>query len=161
MKRTIITLMTLLACLSASADWKYSTPTDAMTSKPIKLAVLQSDNSLDLDRPYSGVNYGNLVIRQSPRQGLDIMFSVDKGQIICDRYNGCAVSVRFDDAPPMRFNAGGSSDHDSKVLFLRNESKFVAAAAKAKRILVQVVIYQAGQQVLEFSSPKPLEWKPK
>lgn len=158
MKKIIVTMAGLLMCLGANADWQYVSDTDTMTGKPTKIAMIESVNSLALGSPYKGENRGGLAVRQTPKQGLNVIFKIDKGQLICDSYHGCQISVRFDDAPPVRFTAGGTTDHSSTTLFIHNERKFVAAAAKAKRILVQVVIYQAGQNILEFKTAKPLEW---
>lgn len=158
--KKIIVLGAALSCLSAYADWKYSDLTDAMTSKKTKLASQVSINTLSLSRPYQGENFGRIFVRQHPTEGLDVLLTVDKGQIICNNYNGCNVSVRFDDSPPVQFSAGGTTDHSSTTLFLKNEKKFIASASKANRILVQLTMYQAGQQVFEFFAAEPLIWKP-
>lgn len=151
----------VLAAGSANADWLYHTQEDKMTSKPTKVAMLESTNSLSLGFPYSGKNMGTLYVRQHPKSGLNVIFTVDKGQILCRSYESCSISVRFDANQPVRMSAVGSSDNDSKVIFIENESKFIAAAKKAKKILIQVTMYQAGNQVLEFESTKPLEWPQK
>lgn len=143
---------------AARADWQYATQEDKMSSKPARYAVLESNSSLDLPFPYSGKNFGRLQIRQHPKSGLNVLVSVDKGQVLCRSYDGCKVTVRFDDAPPVSFSGTAPADHSSTTVFIENEQRFVAAAKKAKRILVQLTMYQAGNQVLEFHSSKPLEW---
>lgn len=155
--RSWVFLMGLLVASAAHADWSYSEDVDKMTGKTARYAIARSSNSLSLSFPYAGANYGQLQVRQHPKYGLDVIVFVDKGQLLCG-FDGCSVSVRFDDAAPMRFRGNGPADHDSKVLFLSPASKFIASAKKAKRVLVQLNIYQGGEQVLEFGTPTPLVW---
>lgn len=156
-----VIVLALLVARAAQADWQYTERTDPMTSKRTLFAVLESNNSLSLDFPYRGENHGQLTVRQHPKWGLDVIFQVEKGQIMCSSFRGCGITVRFDDSPPVRFDANESADHDSKVIFLSNEGRFISAASKAKRILVQVNMFQNGAPILEFHSSKPLEWKPR
>lgn len=143
---------------AACAEWQYEKDADAMTGKSSARARMQSDNSLDLDFPYKGANFGYLQVRQHPRYGLDVIFSINKGQLMCPSYSGCSVMVKFDDKPPVRFNATGPEDNSTTVIFLGNAPRFIAEAQKAKRILVQPTIYHAGAPVLTFTTGKPLEW---
>lgn len=131
-----------------------------MTSKEMKLAAIVSDNSLNLPFPYnSSNNFGELQVRNRPGKGTDVIFSIQKGQIICPSYgDGCTVTVRFDQAPPIKFGGIGPTDNSSDTVFLHDTKRFIAGASKAKKILVQVTMYQAGSQTLEFSPPSGLVW---
>jgi len=159
MKKIIIAMILGLAYLTASADWQYVADTDAMTGKPMNAAMLRSSNSLNLGFPYKGENHGSLMVLKDKAIGFGLGLSVEKGQIICDAYSGCTVAFRFDEAQPIKFHAITMKDYSSTHLAFRDGRRFVAAAAKAKRILVQITMYQAGEQVLEFQTSKPLEWK--
>ena len=143
-----------------TSNWDYSVDVDKMTSKESKFSSLTSDNVLRLDFPYKdSSNYGNLTVRNMPSSGTNVLVSVSKGQIICPGYgDGCTVTVRFDQAPPVRFGAIGPSDHSSTVFFIRDTKRFIAGAVKAKKILIQFTMYQAGSQTLEFSTAIPLVW---
>lgn len=152
-------LATIMATSGAAmADWKYDATTDKMTGKSGRTASLTSENSLALDFPYRGTNHGHLTVRQHPKYGLDVVLQVQKGQILCSSYAGCPVEIKFDDAKPVRFSGTEPADHSSDTVFINNPEKFIAAAQKAKTILVQVNMYQAGAPVLEFKSSTPLEW---
>jgi hypothetical protein len=140
-------------------NWRLDTSEDQMTGKPIRSAYAISLNSLALDFPYRGLNYGQLTVRQHPKYGLDVIVSVEKGQLLCGSYDGCTVQVRFDDAPPANFSANGPADHSTTSLFLSNPKRFIAGASKAKHIRVAFSMYQSGTQVLEFSTPAGLEWR--
>lgn len=138
------------------AQWHYKESTDKMSGRQIKSAMIESSNSLSLDFPYGGRNHGNLLVRQHPQYGLDVIFYVDKGQIPCTL--GCTGQVRFDDGKPQRVRLDPPADHDSTTVFIQNPRAFIASAKKAKRILVQVTMYQAGSPILEFDTPESLKW---
>lgn len=147
-----------LVCFSAAAEWHYRTDLDKMTSKEVRVATIQSSNSLELSSPYAGRNHGYLSVRQHPKYGLDVIVGIQKGQLLCRSYDGCAVLVRFDAAPPIKFSASSAADHDPTLIFLNDSRRFIAQAQKAKRILVQAAIYQNGDQILEFNAGTPLKW---
>lgn len=158
-KQFFVFLLALVSMAASAGQWRYQDEADKMTGKMASYATLLSDNSLALGFPYQGVNHGTLTVRRHPKYGLDVLVSVDKGQILCRSYDGCAISVRFDAGQPQRFSAVGSADHSSEVVFITNRSRFIASARKARKILVQLPMYQSGEQVLEFSSPVELVWK--
>lgn len=151
----------LFCCGAAQADWSYDDSVDAMTSKRTSLATVRSNNSLNLDFPYKGTNHGRLMVRRHPQHGVDVIFIVDKGQIICSNYRGCEITARFDEQNPIKFNAVEPADNSSNTLFLKDHNRFISLASKAKRILVQVNMYQNGLSILEFTSAQPLAWPPK
>lgn len=160
MKSTIVFLMAVVfGCAQARADqWDYRVATDKMTGKASNFASITSNNSLSLEAPYSGPNYGRLIVRKHAQHGLDVLVSITKGQILCPSYSGCSVKVRFGDGQPMTFSANGPEDLSSTTVFLRNAQKFIDQTKKTKSIKIQMNIYQAGGQVLEFESPIPLVW---
>lgn len=143
---------------SAHADWQYTTSTDPMTSKAMSLAVLESNNSLELSFPYNGSNYGRIAVRQHPQDGLAVIISVGKGQILCSAFSTCDVLIRFDDKPAARYPATPSSDGNPRFVFLKYSSGFIKEARNAKSTLVQLDMFQQGSQVLRFFSAKPLDW---
>ena len=149
-----------LTSLANAANWSYRVERDEMTSMYWEYAQVRSDKTLNLAFPYtSNINYGTLLIRKrEDKLNPEIYFLVDKGQILCPSYgDGCQVSVRFDEAQPVRFEGKGSSDHSGTEVFIRYSSGFMASAKKAKKILIQVIMYQAGRQTLEFTTTEPLQ----
>ena len=142
----------------AQDGWVYKEETDKMTSKVNKYAILVSTSSLSLSSPYQGQNYAALRVRQRAGSSPEVMLTITKGQMMCRSFSPCAIKVRFDDAPPVTFRGVGSSDHDPTVAFIESESKFIAAAAKAKTILVQTEIFHNGAPIMEFKTSAPLAW---
>ena len=159
MKKFALSLAATFMAFAGHADWRYDESTDKMTGKSSKSASITSDNSLSLSFPYSGKNHAFLTVRQHPQYGLDVILQIQQGQILCSSYGGCPIQVKFDDAPPIRFNGVPSADHDSTTIFFQGANKFINQAAKAKKILVQANLYQAGAPVLEFSTKESLVWK--
>lgn len=154
-----IFLAAIAVAAPAFAGWEYETKKDVMTGKTDSIATLRSQTSLHLTFPYQGENFGTLIVRKHPRLGTDVIYTVQKGQILCSTYRGCDVLVRFDDRPPITFGGNESSDYDRKIVFLKNPTRFITEASKAKTIRVAVTLHDNGQQALQFDSAKPLEWK--
>lgn len=160
MKMFLTAVLSTAFAASASA-WTYQVDVDKMTNKKTSYALAQSTSSLNLGFPYQGRNMGLLTVRQHPQYGLDVIFSVDKGQLTCSSYSSCEVLVKFDDGKPVRFSGTEPADNSSDTIFLDNKKRFIDAAKKAKKILVQVQFFQQGTHVLEFSVPGSLVWPPK
>lgn len=159
--KKFIAAIALCTIGSSALAWTYTVKEDKMTGKKTSVANVQSNGSLSLPFPYQGRNMGYLVVRQHPQHGLDVMVQVDKGQMLCSTYSGCDVLIRFDDKKPARFSGTEPADNSSDTIFLNNTKRFIDEAKKAKKILVQVQFYQAGNQVLEFDVASPLVWPPK
>lgn len=135
-------------------NWIYHQSTDKMTSKSIKFAQIISNESLDLEFPYEGRNYGHLTLRK--KDGLNIYLEIDKGQIIGD-YENKFITVRFDQEKPIKFSYSEPQDGSSNFIFIDNEIKFLSKLKKSKKTLILLPLYQAGNQILEFNT-KDLKW---
>jgi len=138
-------------------SWRYETKTDPMTSNETRTATLRSTNSLSLGFPYDGRNYGFIQVRQHPRFGLDVIISVEKGQIMC-RTGECNVTVRFGEAQPVVYSGSEPADNSSNIVFINNARGFINNASRAEKILVQMSFFQSGTHILTFDPPEPLKW---
>lgn len=159
MKKLLAIILLFVGTVATATDWEYISSPDEMTGKPVDMAFIESSNSLDLGFPYKGKNHGTLAIRR--KNGIDVMFKIEKGQILCDSYHGCSINIKFDEKPPQRFRATTSADHSRNLLFLKETARFITEAQKVKQILVQPLIYEAGEKILIFYSNHPLQWKAK
>jgi len=135
-------------------NWEYQEDIDKMTSKTTKFASITSNESLNLDSPYDGLNYARLVLRKKER--LDIYVSVDKGQIT-GSYDNLYVMVRFDDEKAIQFSYSEPQDHSSDLIFIDNEIKFLSKLKKSKKVLISIPFYQNGNQIVEFNTAD-LKW---
>lgn len=146
---------------SAGDRWSYESTTDKMSGKSMDVATLASQDSLNLPFPYAGTNYAHLMIRRHPQYGLDVIYSVQKGQILCPSYSGCTVKVKFGDKAPVSFSASPSDDRDTTYVFLRDAKRFIASAKSVDSFLIQPPLYKGGAAVSEFRSTDKLVWPPK
>lgn len=131
--------------------WEYTTQKDTMTQKEVWGAMVKSSNTISLDFPYSGPQNAMVTLRQHPERGNSVIFQIERGQLLCDSYDGCSVLVRFDNQPAEKFRALTAEDHSTTVLFIQNYERFVRKLAKAHKLFIQVVLYQNGKQTFEFN----------
>ena len=93
---------------------------------------------------------GTILIRKHPKHGNDVIFRVNRGQLICDGYCGCDVSVRFDDKKSVSVHANTPSDRSSDTLFLRGYEKLLKGMKSSKRMLIEATFYKQGLVTFEF-----------
>lgn len=131
-------------------NWSYAQEEDSMSAGKIYFARTSSINSVNFDFPYEGEQHALLTLRTDPKYGKDIIFEIEKGQILCSSYDGCNIPVRFDSKKTIYFQAVPSVDHNSTVIFIKNYSLFVQNLLHSKRLRITPTIYQEGVPVFEF-----------
>ena len=122
-----------------------------MRGTTTRYAQLVSENTVDLDFPYGTVN-GQILVRRRPKDGLNVMFTVDKGQILCHSFGDDHISVKFDDGPVKRYSCTGTSDGSSETSFIENASGFLSNLKKAKRTIIEAEFFQKGNQQFTFET---------
>lgn len=132
------------------SQWSYSQIADAMSKGTIYHAVVSSTNTVDFKFPYAGAQHARLNLRVDPRNGKDVIFSIEKGQILCHSYEDCTVLVRFDDEQATNYSAVGAADNSTETIFIRNYDRFIGKTLKAKQVRISTNIYQQGAPVFEF-----------
>jgi hypothetical protein len=145
------------------SQWIYSQSIDPMVKGTTYQARVLSTNIVNFSFPYTGAQRGQLTLRTHPRFGRDVIFSIERGQILCRSYEDCTVLVRFDEEPAAKYSAVGAADNSTETIFIRNYNRFVEKLGKAKRVRVSVDIYQQGAPVFEFdvSDFAPDKYRPK
>ena len=139
-----------------ASSWTYNEYTDALHDKKTKTACTTSINEVNLDFPYHNVT-ANLCIRKGPKYGLDAYVTLNgDGQILCD-LESCTVQVRFDKEPVRIFSGAESADHSSNIIFIENTARLVASLKKSNTTVVELKLYQAGNQDVTFNT-KGLVW---
>lgn len=131
-------------------QWSYSHDKDQMTGRTTDFAIVRSSNTVRFQFPYAGTQHGSLTLRTHPRHGKDVIFQIERGQVMCRSYEDCSILVRFDDAPPVRYAAVGASDNSTETIFIRGYSKFVERLSKAEKVLISIEIYRQGSPTFEF-----------
>jgi hypothetical protein len=134
-----------------TSRWDYSQFEDEMGSGKVYTATIQSTNTINLDFPYNGEQHGLLTLREHPKHGKDVIFKIERGQLLDSEYNDPVV-VRFDSDKSLNFSSVGASDHSTETLFLRGNafSVFTTRLKTAKTVRIQTPIYQGGNQVFTF-----------
>jgi hypothetical protein len=132
------------------SQWSYSHDSDEMTGKTTHSATVASENTVEFGFPYQGSQHARLTIRRHPRFGNDVVFSIEKGQLLCPSYDGCTVLVRFDEGEPVSFSAAGAADHSSETLFIQNYDRFLSKMRAAKAVRISPKVYQQGSVVFTF-----------
>lgn len=142
-------------------QWSYNRSDEGMSGKAVVTAWVESSNTINLGFPYTGSQNGTLTLRRHPRWGNDVIFRIERGQILCHSYGDCRINVRFDDGKVMRFNGNPPEDNSSEVVFIPAFSTFTKQLPTAKRVKIEVSIYQAGNNVFDFdvSGFKPEKFK--
>jgi hypothetical protein len=135
---------------SPEDKWSYQSNEDSMTSKPVRYAAIESENTVEFDFPYTGSQRGTLTLRQHPTHGFDVIFTIQKGQLLCQSYQDCQIRVRFDEDQPEAWSAVGPSDNSTTAILLHSESRFLQRLRKAKTVRIQVPVYQEGSPSFEF-----------
>lgn len=140
---------------SLESKWSYSSSEDPMTSKNIKLAEVPSENTVEFGFPYTGKQVGNLIIRNHPTHGLEVIFMIGNGQIFCNSYSSCNIQIRFDDKKLENWKAIGPADNSNKMLFFENKKKFLKKLSSSKVIRIKVPFFQQGEPVFRISCWRP------
>lgn len=132
------------------SQWSYSHVADAMSKGTSYHAVVSSTNTVEFKFPYAGAQHARLNLRTDPRYGKDVIFNIEKGQILCHSYEDCTVLVRFDNEQATNYSAVGAADNSTETIFIRNYDRFVGKILKAKQVRISTNIYQEGAPVFEF-----------
>jgi hypothetical protein len=69
---------------------------------------------------------------------------------LCRAYDGCHATVRFDGEPAERVELVEPSDNSSDTVFVSEARPFIAKLKKAKKVIVELEIYEAGRPQFEF-----------
>ena len=143
----------------SKSHWIERTSEDAMTDATNVWMSLLSDNQHEFEFPYNGGAKLQIDVRYRKQDGSQVILTLSKGQLQTTNYsNGNNVIVRFDDDAPMTFSTSEPADYSSSYLFLNNPRKFINRAKTAKKIKVQVPVFDEGQPVFEFEPAEPLKW---
>lgn len=128
-----------------------------MTDRATRFACTVSTNQVQQNWPYQATPV-RLCIRSSPKFGLDVYATLlGDGQIICRSYSQCTTKIRFADRAQQTFSAADAADGSSNVIFVTNAARFVEGVKTANVTRMELTIYQAGTQVIEFPT-HGLEW---
>jgi hypothetical protein len=134
---------------SSVGNWSYNEDADKMRGTTTKFARLSSDNDVSEEPPYSD---GPMQLNLRRKAGvIDAYLTID-GQFTCSTYSDDTVSVKFDDGKVLRYACAEPDDGSPGVIFIQNASGFLAHLKSSKHMVIEVQIWQRGNQQLEYST---------
>ena len=132
------------------APWSYSTNEDKVRGGTTYYATTTSTNSIHQNPPYDPATTMDIMVRKSPAYGTDVILTISSGQMMCPSYEGCTGTVRFDDGQARQIWFNGPADSSSDTIFVEDAQSFIAKLKKAKKIVVEKTLYEAGNPQFEF-----------
>jgi hypothetical protein len=146
--------MTAIADGAAKAEpeaaWSYSTDVDKVRGGTSYFATTTSTNTIHQDPPYDSDTSMRMTVRRMPSSGTDVVINISSGQLMCPSYEGCSGTVRFDNGPAQRVRFNGPADSSSDTIFVIGAKAFVAKLKKAKKVIIEKTLYEAGNPQFEF-----------
>jgi hypothetical protein len=132
----------------AKPNWTSGTNTDKMDGKITKYTYTDSKNLIDFEFPYNGGSQGTIVVFNSG----GVKFMVNKGQLICNNWEGCQVRIKIDNRPPKQYTFCADVNYNSERIWMCNGSntQFIKELAGASKVMVEPEFFQAGNKVYEF-----------
>lgn len=141
----------------AASNWNYRADDDKVRNATTYFATTTSTNRIFQNQPYDAETTMDITLRQSPREGTDVILTISSGQMMCPSYEGCTATARFDDGPAQTIGLLGPSDNSSETVFVNGAKSFIAKLRKAKHVVIEKTLYQAGNPQFEFAV-EGLKW---
>lgn len=135
---------------SEPSKWSYSTDEDKVRGGASYYATTTSTNSIAQPFPYDSSTTMTITVRKSPAHGTDVVLTVSSGQLMCPSYEGCTGTASFDGGPAQRISFAGPADNSSDTIFIEGAQSFIAKLKKAKHVVIEKTMYQAGNPQFEF-----------
>lgn len=132
--------------VKVAIPWEYSEIKDEMSGKVTKFATKKSENTVNFDFPYRGAQHGTISILDNKT----VLFSVEKGQIIChggSDYGTCLVRVKFDNNKEKYVNASEFGDRSTTIELTGLGFKELKSS---KKLMIQVEVFQNGYPMFTF-----------
>ncbi|WP_150538862.1 hypothetical protein [Actinobacillus vicugnae] len=139
--------------------WEYRQKRDELRDATTHTATLISSNTIDFGFPYNDSSM-NLTLRQDPKYGNDVIFSVN-GQFNGCMIESCKITVKFDSEKLESYRMVGSDGGDNSTLFIENPKSmktFVEKLRKSNKLIVEASFYNYGKGQFTFAT-QGLEWK--
>lgn len=138
------------------SNWDYSTSFDEMTEKTMYFATATSINSHEFEFPYNGGAFLYLIVRNMNGKN-EVLVQISKGQIH-GSLNNEVIRFKFDDGKPESYYFSSADDGSSDIAFIAQSSKLISKIRNAKKVKVDVPVFQEGRPVFDFNI-EGLKWE--
>jgi len=132
--------------VAATPSWTHGENKDQMSGKVSKFATKKSDNTVNFEFPYQGVQRGTIMAMDDA-----VLFYVQKGQVICNggsEFGTCLVKIKFDDNKERYINAKTLGDNSTTIKF--TEPGFLKNLKQSKKLMIEVEVFHNGYPVFIF-----------
>lgn len=151
----IISVVIFLVSQNVFAKWSYRTSRDEMRGTINTYAHVDSTNRVLLNFPYQGGTRTRLLLRKRADEELAVMIRIDRGQLPC--YDDCIITSKFDDDTVVDWTGSGSESGGNHVIFIDDANKFLMRLRSAKRLMIEVNIFNRGPTQFSFDT-QDLKW---
>jgi hypothetical protein len=131
---------TAYAAPTKTDTWSYTTDEDKVRGGTSYFASTTSTNTVHQDSPYDSETTMRMTVRRMPSSGTDVVLAISSGQLMCPSYDG----------PAQRISFSGSADNSSDTIFVDGAKAFVGKLKKAKKVIIEKTLYEAGEPQFEF-----------
>lgn len=138
------------------SNWDYSEDEDKMEGNKQFFASTTSTNTVEFEFPYDGGSNMNIVIRNLGKEN-DAILTISKGQFLTSISDGQSFKVKFDNEKTSTFYFASASDGSSDIVFINNSAGFISKIKKAKKIMLEIPFFDAGNKIFEFNV-EGLKW---
>ncbi len=140
-----------------ASNWDYEESKDEMRGSVSYFAQSSSINNIRLDFPYEGGTSLFLIVRNTPDNVNEVLFSTNNGQLWCE-YNNCYMSAKFDNGEVKRYPLARAAAGSSETMFLDGSIEaFIQDLKKSNTAMLEIGFFNYGNQQFEFET-SGLEW---
>jgi hypothetical protein len=132
------------------SKWEYYEEPDEMGRGVKKSAHVDSLSTLSFQSPYQGPQLMRLVLQNSPKYGKVAYVKIERGQFMFTSYDDVAMTVRFDDGKPQKFQFLEPNDGSRNAAVIKSYEAFVRQLRRAKMIDIEAEFYLEGARVVTF-----------
>lgn len=137
-------------------NWLYQSSTDDMRGVQNSWATTTSTNTHKVGAFNDKKGKLKIIVRRMPEtHGLDVLLSLDDGQIHCG-YSGCSFSAKFDDGPILKYTASKSAD-SNRTIFVHERKAFIEQLASSSDAIIEVHVWKNGLKQFKFRTAG-LDW---
>lgn len=137
---TVMGLLCLITKAQVTSSWIYSDKIDEMSSKKVYYAEISNTDS---DR------YTSRITLRNKNNSNDVLLYI-KDAVINANVNGVNMRIKFDNETPSRYYGSLADDGSYDVVFIHPTANFIKKVKKAKKIIIEIEIYNGGTNVLHF-----------
>ncbi|MCP5566099.1 hypothetical protein NL300_06155 [Klebsiella pneumoniae] len=81
----------------------------------------------------------------------EALLLISKGQFLCNSYDGCHVSVKFDQDKIKTYSMNEAADGSADVIFFSAPSGFIKNIKSHKQVIIEAEFYQEGKKQFKFN----------